>query len=114
MSNVIINPWVFYWMQIGVSLKEFLGFFGLVIGILAAAGGIVIGLNASTKEEIKFSKVCWKIALIGGIMAFIALFIPTEETFYKMIAAKYVTQDVVVKSFDYINRLAQQLINGLK
>lgn len=47
-------------------------------------------------------------------MCIISLLIPSEATVYKMIAAQYITKDVAVKSLDYINNLAQQLINGMK
>lgn len=92
--NPIISPLWFYLIGVGNSA---ICFFGTVGGLFAIAGliALVIGgiefTDYSKEKGLKILKWAKQNIIIGILSALFAIFIPTKETCYQMIAATVVT-----------------------
>lgn len=119
---MIINPWIFYVINVLVSLEDFL-FIMALVAILAIAISYLFAM--SEKQEIEDAKdrgkekdtemynklISWfkKSVIAFVICSAIVIAIPTQETMYTMLVSSYVTTDniematdVIKDSVDYI------------
>lgn len=91
----IINPWLFYLIDVLFKLDRFLIIPFFVGGIYACFLFGVL-LHADDNTDIIKAKRHFKVsATVFVIAAFLRIFIPTEETMYKMIISSYITPDNV-------------------
>lgn len=106
----IINPLFFYFISVTNVLRFLLliGSFGVVIFV-----GFVCCVDYDAADILKFLK---KPLIIGLIVGTIGVFVPSENTCYKMLAASLITPDniEVVKDgtqelVDYIIDVADQI-----
>lgn len=94
MMNPIISPLWFYLIGIGASTQVLLGVVG---GTIATAAGIALIISAieyhdyNHESTLKIIKISKKYFMIGLMISFFAVFIPSKETCYQMIAATVVT-----------------------
>lgn len=120
---MIINPWIFYVINILLSLEGFL--IAMIWVAILAIVALGIGVM-SKKEEIDIKKVgdvsekdrktynqyiSWlkKSIVAFAICSIVIIAIPTQETMYTMLVSSYVTTDnietvgdVIQDSVDYI------------
>lgn len=119
---MIINPWIFYVINVLVSLEDFL-FIMALVAILAIAISYLFAM--SEKQEIEDAKdrgkekdtemynklISWfkKSVIAFVICSAIVIAIPAKETMYTMLVSSYVTTDniktateVIKDSVDYI------------
>ena len=111
--NPIINPLFFYFISVTGVLRLL-----LLIGGFGAAGviifvGFICCVDYDAADMFKFLK---KPLIIGLIVGTIGVFVPSENTCYKMLAASLITPDniEVVKDgtqelVDYIIDVADQI-----
>lgn len=111
--NPIINPLFFYFISVTNVLRLLLliGGFGLAAVVLFE--GLICCIDYDAEDIIKFLK---KPLIIGLIVGVIGVFVPSENTCYKMLAASLITPDniEVVKDgtqelVDYIIDVADQI-----
>lgn len=111
--NPIINPLFFYFISVTDVLRFLLliGGFGLTAIVLFV--GFICCVDYDVEDIIKFLK---KPLIIGLIVGTIGIFVPSENTCYKMLAASLITPDniEVVKDgtqelVDYIIDVADQI-----
>lgn len=111
--NPIINPLFFYFISVTDVLRLLLliGGFGLTAIVLFV--GFICCDDYNAEDIIKFLK---KPVIIGLIVGTIGIFVPSENTCYKMLAASLITPDniEVVKDgtqelVDYIIDVADQI-----
>lgn len=104
----IINPWVFYLIDVLSGLNLFLWIIG---GVCVVLSFLCIDLCSSYDEEIEeMAKKCIKISLSVFTCCCIGIvLIPSKETMYQMVVANFVTHenietatDVIKDSVDYI------------
>lgn len=94
--NPIISPLWFYLIGIGADIQILLGIVG---GTIATAAGIALIISAieyynynyNHESSLKIIKISKKYFMIGLMISFFAVFIPSKETCYQMIAATVVT-----------------------
>ena len=92
--NPIISPLWFYLIGIGADTRALLGVVG---GTIAIAAGIVLIIGAleyynyNDESTLKIIKISKKYFMIGLMIGFFAVLIPSKETCYQMIAATVVT-----------------------
>lgn len=119
---MIINPWIFYVINVLVSLEDFL-FIMALVAILAITISYLFAM--SEKQEIEDAKdrgkekdtemynklISWfkKSVIAFVICSAIVIAIPAKETMYTMLVSSYVTTDnietateVIKDSVDYI------------
>lgn len=113
----IINPLWFYLIDILSTIKEtfFLGYVIPVIILIAGVAGIayyIIGMEYidCTRDEDDYNNL-WKklflkpfkiISIAAIVISCLTVFIPKEETMYKMMVANYVTYENVEIATDAI------------
>lgn len=111
--NPIINPLFFYFISVTNVLRFLLliGGFGLTAIVIFV--GFICYIDYDAEDIIKFLK---KPFIIGLIVGTIGIFVPSENTCYKMLAASLITPDniEVVKDgtqelVDYIIDVADQI-----
>lgn len=119
---MIINPWIFYVINVLMSFENFLFMTILVlILVIAALVCVVMGkkeeidaiVNDVQEKDRKLYKqyISWlkKSVLAFAICEILMIAIPTQETMYTMLVSSYVTtdnietvSDVIQDSVDYI------------
>lgn len=92
--NPVISPLWFYLIGIGANAQILLGIVG---GAIAFAAGIALIISAieyydyNHESTLKIIKISKKYFMIGLMIGFFAILIPSKETCYQMIAATVVT-----------------------
>lgn len=106
--NPIINPLFFYFISITNVLRFLLliGGFG-VVGV-ALFGGFVCSIDYDAVDIFKFLK---KPIIIGLIVGTIGIFVPSENTCYKMLAASLITPDNIEVVKDGTQELVKYIID---
>lgn len=113
--HYIINPWAFYLLgvsnSVGVVCVVFLFLFGITFGVYS----IIWLVEFSEYEEYKtpswiFKK--WKVPLILSI-AFL-VFMPSEDTIYKMMIASQVTTENIDTAKETIQDVADYIVDAVK
>lgn len=111
--NSIINPWVFYWISVSDAMQRLM-WCGVAIGL------IVLIVSACYDED--GTPVCGKhknkVRKIGIVIASLcligAVFIPSEDTCYKMLAANMFTQDNINSATDYVTDVIDYAVDKVK
>lgn len=124
MNEPLINPWIFYWIDVVDKLSGFL----FCISILCIAGvlwyliqwfdRVIIKELEDREHSLKKGIFC--ICLLSVSLLF-GVFIPSKETMYKMLIASQVTphnlqvsQEVANDLLDNIEGRAVKLIQEVK
>lgn len=97
----IISPWVFYFIGVGVHIQ-------IVTGILAAL--FFLGFAFWLMTEMNFNK---KMFILGSLFALLAVFIPSKETCYQMVAASICTPDNISSVVDNGKTLVDYIIESV-
>ena len=107
----IINPWLFYIVDLLDGLKTLciiaVPVLVIVIGYLAVR---IDDLGRGEEKELKSARRTRKIVILFSILLLIVIpFIPSKETCYKMMVASQITdtniqkaEDTIKNSVDYI------------
>ena len=124
MTNYIIAPQVFYWINILSIIQTVLGIFG---GICTAAFiSLLVGwiYNACEAEKYEseshqfYMKVCKKWAIITGalglIMIISSIFIPGKTTSVEMLVAKTVTFDNANWTVQQVKEVVDYIVQAIK
>lgn len=109
----IIDPWVFYWIEIADKLGK-LFCIGLIIG------GIFVAASFCTDDD--GSSICGayetKVRKIGLLIATLSLVcvivLPSEETCYKMLTANMFTQDNINSATEYVTDVIDYAVDKVK
>lgn len=92
--NPVISPLWFYLIGIGAGAQVLLGVVGGVIAVIAGIA-LIIGTikyyDYNHESTLKIIKISKKYFMIGLMIGFFAMLIPSKETCYQMIAATVVT-----------------------
>ena len=111
--NSIISPWVFYWISVSDILRRLMWvgvFVGLVVLVFSFCvdenGGSICGKNERRvrKVSIFLASLC----LIGIV------FLPSEDTCYKMLAANMFTQDNINSATEYVTDVIDYAVDKVK
>ncbi len=123
MANYVIDPQVFYWMNIFGILQTILGVFGGIC--VMAFVGLLIGYIYNSWEakrgyesHLFYLKECRKWAIITGIVGFVlgtaAIFIPGRTTSIEMMIAKTATFDNVNWTVQQIKDVVDYIVQAIK
>ena len=92
--NPVISPLWFYLIGIGAGAQMLLGIVGGVIAVIAGIALIIGAIeyyDYNHESTLKIIKISKKYFMIGLMIGFFAVLIPSKETCYQMIAATVVT-----------------------
>lgn len=123
MTNYIINPQVFYWINVFGILQTVLAilsvvlitaFFGLVAGWIYNSCEVKRGYD----DNLPYLKVFKKYAIITGIIGFIlvtaSIFIPGRTTSIEMMIAKAATFDNVNWTVQQVKEVVDYIVQAIK
>ena len=107
----VINPWLFYLIELVNGLKLVFGGLGFAIGIVLILSGQFDG-DCAYDENVK--KKCRKKKKIGLatllIGCFVCVLIPSSDTLVKMAIAKNVTYDAVDAAKDVVVQVYNDIL----
>jgi len=110
-----INPWVFYLLgvsnSVGIACVSFLAVFAIVFGSYALVWFIESPEDERLVTPIQILKK-WRVPLILTI-AFL-VFMPSEDTIYKMMIASQVTTENIDTAKETIQDVADYIIDAVK
>ena len=111
--NSIISPWVFYWISVSDTLSRLM-LFGVFVGLSVLVFSCVYNDNGESicgerkhmvrKVGIFLTSLC----LIGIV------FLPSEDTCYKMLAADMFTQDNINSATEYVTDVIDYAVDKVK
>lgn len=111
--NSIISPWVFYWISVSDILRR-LTWVGVFVGLVVLVFSFCVDENGDSicgKNERRVRKVSIFLAalcLIG------AVFLPSEDTCYKMLAANMFTEKNVTAATEYVTDVIDYAVDKVK
>lgn len=106
--NPIINPLFFYF----ISVTNVLRFLLLIGGFGVAGAALFVGFICSIDyDAINILKFLKKPIIIGLIVGTIGVFVPSENTCYKMLAASLITPDNIEVMKDGTQELVNYIID---
>ena len=116
MSEYIIDPNVFYWMNVLGSLKDVTLFVSIMFCIVTCV--LAIFTIMCSAEQYEHTKLLFKLTVIAGIVAFvmavISVFIPSKQTCIQMLVAKTATFENVNWTVEQIKDFIDYVCTALK
>ena len=111
--NPIISPWTFYWIEVSDVLRR-LAWLGVGGGIFTLFISCICDDNGKPvfgQYESKMKKIS---LLIATLCLVCGIFLPSEDTCYKMLAAKMFTQDNVNNATEYVTDVIDYAVDKVK
>ena len=123
MTNYIIDPQVFYWMNVLEILQIVFAIFGTIFAI--AFVGLTMGwvynsweVKKGYESNLFYKKECKKWAIITGIIGFVlitaSIFIPGKTASIEMLVAKTATFNNVNWTVQQVKEVVDYIVNALK
>ena len=116
--NYIINPWVFYLLNILENVVSGIVIALFIFGIVLVSYAIIWYVELSTSyDEDKYPSPLaivkkWKIPLIICIV--ILVLTPSKETCYKMLIASQVTTENIESAKETVKEVADYIVESAK
>lgn len=123
MENYVINPQVFYWINVLSILQTVFAVIGGVFAtsfLCLVAGWIYNAAQAKNgyEDNEDYMKVCRTWAIVTGIIGFVlitvSIFIPGRTTSIEMLIAKTATFDNVNWSVQQVKDLVDYIVHAIK
>lgn len=112
---MIINPWIFYLIglvgSIRVACIAFLFLFGTIFGVYALLWFVEFYRDDEYPTLMQILKK-WKVPLILSIA--LLMFMPSEDTIYKMMIALQVTTENIDTAKETIQDVADYIVDAMK
>lgn len=109
----LIDPYVFYWIDVLSTLKGTFRGAGTFFSILSVIAIIfltaILDNEPGNKSVIKVRKFTVIALPFFVLMLVTAIFIPREATMYKMLAAKNLTKDSLENATEFIEDFASRV-----
>ena len=114
--NYIINPMIFYWMEISETLKLVFIITGFVAVLVAFITWMIALTDSFTPdEELKTAKKKIKLVVIAGVVCLLTgVFLPSKETILSILIAKLATTDNINITVDGIKSAVDYIVEAAK
>ena len=114
--NYIINPMIFYWMEISETLKVVAIVTGFVDVLIAFIGWMLAITDYFTAEEEmqKMKKRMMRVAITGVVLLLVGIFLPSKETILSILIAKLATTDNINLTVDGIKSAVDYIVEAAK
>ena len=113
----IISPWYFYIIHVASAIQ----FASILISVVCLTLGTLcfIASHDSPYGDDKFGmKIAKRLLIAGAVALSLVIFVPSENTLYKMLAASLVTPENISiaenGTIDFIERLAEAIAKHIK
>lgn len=123
MANYVIDPQVFYWLNVFAILQTVLRILGgacAIAFVFLLVGWIYnsCAVEAGYDSNLSYMKACKRWAIITGIIGFVfvtaAIFIPGRTTSIEMIIAKTATFDTVNWTVQQVKDVVDYIVQAIK
>lgn len=116
MTNYIIDPMWFYWLQVADDVKFLSALVGSIGGIVAAAFWLwAVGSGEVDFEEGKrVAKTAKRYAIMFCLIFIIGIFIPSKQTLIEMEIARHATYGNVDSIKEQIKDAADYILDKLE
>lgn len=113
MNEPLINPWIFYMVDVLDTFRQVIGVIA-IIGVGLITTWTIIGtIECGFKEMLSTIGKYKRFVICICIAGLLTVFIPAQDTIYKMIAATYVTQENINTVEDRIDKMADKLVEKI-
>lgn len=119
MTNYIINPSWFYWINVVDGLRFVATFVVILLGITAATVSLVYspdGCEGEKRANVQLKKIMPILWVVWIASVLVLIFIPSKDTLITMMVAKYATYenagltvDALKSAIDYVVQAIQSL-----
>lgn len=116
MNEPIISPWIFYVADVIRSVNIVINILTLftIIAVVCAIYTHFKYEEFSNDEEIKSGQEdIWFAIKVFIVVAMLNVFIPSKDTFYKMIATSYVTPANIEMIGDNVDKIADKIVDKI-
>ena len=121
MNDYIINPMWFYWLDLLSDLECAICIIagtvlvGIVVLLIISATKIFEGWDNEEKDlGKKIAKKAIKLSVIPIGLLFIVALIPSKETMYQMMIAKYITHENINLSVEAVKSAVDYIVQAFK
>ncbi len=123
MENYVINPQVFYWINVLSILQTVIAIIGgvLVTAFICLVAGWIYNASEAKngyEDNEVYMKVCKTWAIVTGIVGFVlitaSIFIPGRTTSIEMLIAKTATFDNVNWSVQQVKDVVDYIVHAIK
>ena len=105
---MIINPWLFYLINIAGNAKIIIGMLGGIFAFISSIIFIIFSIdNTKNEKQETLYKFSIKGLIAGLIMIIFIVFIPSEKACYQMLTASLITKD----NIEYVTETGKDLID---
>lgn len=115
-NEFIINPLIFYFIDIAENIK-FLGVMGgIFVTAFSSIAYFAVWQNDDGRHEEENAKYYKSIKVgffVGMIGLFLAIFVPSQKTCYKMMIARYTTKANIDSSVNFILDATDKVIERI-
>src|SRR5574344_1511845 len=107
MNTPIINPWMFYFMGISDSLKEFSLAASFFLGIPSA---ILLFLSIGEYDSDNTRRYCIRCIYIALCLVALNIVLPSQRTLIYMTVAQNITYENLDKTSNTVDKLTEYII----
>ena len=111
--NPIVNPIWFYIISVFNGLKVMSGILLMSIVVLVICT-LATSFDDINWEMVENKKITKMIIIVSTICASVILFVPNEETMYKMMIASYITEENVEIAKGEVKELIDYIAEKIK
>lgn len=111
--NSIISPWIFYWISVSDTLSRLM-WAGVAAGVIVLVFSFCCdddGKSICGEQEHMVRKVG---VFLTSLCLICAVFLPSEDTCYKMLAADMFTQDNINNATEYVTDVIDYAVDKVK
>ena len=117
MNNYIIDPSIFYWMNVLDAIRGITTFIAIMSGGLLVIA-IILYFMSIHEEEHEYAKICRKLMFISGIImvisSIIIIFIPDKRTSIEMLIARTATYENAQLTVQGIKEVVDYIVQTIK
>lgn len=111
--NSIISPWVFYWISVSDALSQM-----MPIGVFIGLGVLIFSYCYNDNDKSIWGEREHMVRKVGIFLTSLCLigivFLPSEDTCYKMLAADMFTQDNINNATEYVTDVIDYAVDKVK
>ena len=125
MTNYIIDPAVFYWINVLATMQTVFAIVGvfLILAAIGFAAGWIYNWyqtveyehNEESKKYMRMCRACTLLTFLPGIvLILLSIFIPGKQTSVEMLVAKTATFDNVDWTVQQVKEIIDYIVSALK
>lgn len=121
MSEPIVSPWIFYTMDVLVSLHYFL-FVTIIVLAVPFFLGLCAYLSSIVDDDVDdetleihrcVRKIFFTLGAIISVLVVLFIAIPSQDTMYKMLAANYLTPANIESVGESVDKIADRVVEKI-